>query len=75
VKEERMASYTIDIPDELHREIQERRHRIDVSTVCRQALHDAVAQTGEAVAGTFQFGRDIADDLTRMFSGEPRPAD
>ncbi|HYM50020.1 MAG TPA: hypothetical protein VET65_05540 [Candidatus Limnocylindrales bacterium] len=70
-----MASYTIDIPDELHREIQERRHLIDVSGVCRDALRDAVDSSHRAVTGTFQFGRDIADDLTRMFNGAPRPAE
>lgn len=68
-----MARYTIDIPDELHREIQERRHLIDVTDVCREALDAAVAETHRAVRGTFQFGRDIADDLTRMFNGGPRP--
>ena len=70
-----MARYTIDIPDELHREIQERRHMIDVSGICREALHEAVAESRRAVRGSFQFGRDIADDLTRMFNGAPRPAE
>jgi hypothetical protein len=70
-----MASYTIDIPDELHREIQERRHLIDVSGVCRQALNTAVEEAHRAVTAPFQFGRDIADDLTRMFNGAPRPAE
>src|SRR5439155_277727 len=32
-----MASYTIEIPDGLHHEIQERRHQIDVADVCTQA--------------------------------------
>ena len=33
-----MASYTIEIPDGLHHEIQERRHQIDVADICTQAL-------------------------------------
>jgi len=63
-----MISYTIEIPEELHRELQERRHRIDVAGVCREALADAVAGSREAIGGTFAFGRDIAEDITRMFN-------
>lgn len=65
-----MARYTIEIPDELHQEIQDRRHRIDVSDVCREALADAVA-VGRPV-GRFQFGRDVAEDITRMFNSGSR---
>ena len=58
-----MASYTIEIPERLHREIQERRHRIDVTSVCREALSDAVAR-GDAN----RFGRDVAEDITRSYN-------
>jgi len=61
-----MVRYTIDIPDELNRELQERRHRIDVAQVCRDALQSAVAATG---AGHDGFGRDVAEDILRMFNG------
>ena len=63
-----MASYTIEIPDPLHHEIQEHRHQIDVAGICRQALSAAVAQpTGAA----HQFGRDheVTESINRMFSG------
>ncbi len=66
-----MAKYTIDIPDELHQEIQDRRHRIDVTGICREALADAVAESRPA-GGRFLFGRDVAEDITRMFNGESR---
>jgi hypothetical protein len=32
-----MASYTIEIPDPLHHEIQERRYQIDVAGICTEA--------------------------------------
>ena len=70
-----MARYTIDIPDDLDREIQERRHLIDVGEVCHRALDAAVARTQRVVYESFQFGGDIADDLTRMFNGAPRPSE
>src|SRR2546427_11724398 len=38
-----MASYTIEIPDGLHHEIQERRHHIDVADVCTPAPTPALA--------------------------------
>ena len=63
-----MASYTIDIPDGLHHEIQERRHQIDVAGICAEALSAAVAQR----SGTpHQFGRDheVTESINRMFSG------
>lgn len=63
-----MATYTIEIPDGLHREIQERRHRIDVAGICEQALSAAVTR-GQEPAGRFQFGRDVAEDINRMYNG------
>jgi hypothetical protein len=60
-----MASYTIEIPDPLHHEIQERRHQIDVAGICREALTAAVAKR----APTATFGHDVTDDINRMFSG------
>lgn len=65
-----MVRYTIDIPDELNRELQERRHRIDVSQVCRDALQSAVAATPDGGRdGHDRFGRDVAEDILRMFNG------
>src|SRR5216683_4646671 len=61
-----MASYTIEIPDGLHHEIQERRHQIDVAGICTEALTAAVAQR-PSTAG--RFGHDVTDDINRMFSG------
>ncbi|HEY8737062.1 MAG TPA: hypothetical protein VIO62_08480 [Candidatus Dormibacteraeota bacterium] len=58
-----MASYTIEIPEGLHHEIQERRHRIDVTTICTEALSAAVAH-GDAN----RFGRDVAEDITRSYN-------
>lgn len=58
-----MASYTIEIPEGLHREIQERRHRIDVASVCKEALSAAVT-TGD----TSRFGADVAEDITRLYN-------
>jgi hypothetical protein len=59
-----MASYTIEIPDPLHHEIQERRYQIDVAGICTEALTAAVAKR----ASTARFG-DVTDDINRMFSG------
>ncbi|GEM_PF-3177532 len=61
-----MASYTIEIPEGLHHEIQERRHQIDVAGICTEALTAAVAQR-PSTAG--RFGHDVTDDINRMFSG------
>ena len=65
-----MVRYTIDIPDELNRELQERRHRIDVAQVCRDALQSAVTATPDSGHdGPERFGRDVAEDILRMFNG------
>jgi hypothetical protein len=61
-----MASYTIEIPDPLHHEIQERRHQIDVAGICTEALTAAVARRD---AATLRSGHDVTDDINRMFSG------
>jgi hypothetical protein len=61
-----MASYTIEIPDGLHHEIQERRHRIDVTGIVTEALSAAVAQRGSAGG---RFGGDVAEDINRMYNG------
>ena len=63
-----MASYTIEIPDPLHHEIQERRHQIDVTGICTEALSAAVAQRPDTA---HQFGRDheVTESINRMFSG------
>jgi len=62
-----MASYTIEIPDPLHHEIQERRHQIDVAGICTQALTAAVAQPANSA---HQFGREheVTEAINRMFS-------
>jgi len=67
-KEVPMASYTIEIPDGLHHEIQERRHQIDVAGICTQALTAAVAERPNS---SHQFGRDheVTESINRMFSG------
>ncbi len=62
-----MISYTIEIPEALHREILEQRHHIDVGGVCQKALADAVLTSRDGMSDTFQFGRDVAEDITRMF--------
>lgn len=62
-----MVRYTIDIPDDLNRELQERRHRIDVEQVCRDALQSAVAATADDSPD--RFGADVAEDILRMFNG------
>jgi hypothetical protein len=63
-----MASYTIDIPEGLHHEIQERRHHIDVAGICREALTAAVAHRA---AAQHQFDREheVTAAINRMFSG------
>jgi hypothetical protein len=62
-----MASYTIEIPDRLHHEIQERRHQIDVAGICTQALTAAVAQRQDVPR---QFGQEheVTEAINRMFS-------
>ena len=63
-----MASYTIEIPDVLHHEIQERRHQIDVADICTQALAAAVAGR-HAEAHAFGRGHEVTEAINRMFSG------
>lgn len=60
-----MASYTIEIPDRLHHEIQERRHQIDIAGIVTQALTAAVAN-GRPMANT---GPDATEAINQMFSG------
>jgi len=64
-----MASYTIEIPDGLHHEIQERRHQIDVADICTQALDAAVAV--QQTEGPSVRARDTRSPkrFNRMFSG------
>ncbi len=63
-----MASYTIEIPDRLHHEIQERRHQIDVTGICTEALSAAVAVRHNE---THPFGLEdeVTEAINRMFSG------
>jgi len=63
-----MASYTIEIPDGLHHEIQERRHQIDVADICTQALTAAVAGR-PSEAHPFGRGHEVTEAINRMFSG------
>jgi hypothetical protein len=63
-----MASYTIEIPDRLHHEIQERRHQIDVAGICTEALTAAVEQRTE-MAHQFGRGHEVTEAINRMFSG------
>jgi hypothetical protein len=63
-----MASYTIEIPDGLHHEIQERRHQIDVADICTQALTAAVAGR-HTEAHPFGRGHEVTEAINRMFSG------
>jgi len=60
-----MASYTIEIPDRLHHEIQERRHQIDVANIVTQALTAAVSE-GHPMANP---GPDATEAINQMFSG------
>ncbi len=64
-----MASYTIEIPDGLHHEIQERRHQIDVQGICTQALTAAVAVRHTEEAHPFGRGHEVTEAINRMFSG------
>ncbi len=62
-----MATYTIEIPDHLHHEIQERRHQIDVAGICTEALTAAV--THRPGAHAFGQGHEETEAINRMFSG------
>jgi len=62
-----MASYTIEIPDQLHYELQERRHQIDVAGVCTQALTEAVEQRPET-GHPFGRGHEVTQQINRMFA-------
>ncbi|HVH64734.1 MAG TPA: hypothetical protein VM674_01770 [Candidatus Acidoferrum sp.] len=64
-----MAKYTIDIPDTLHHEIQERRHQIDVSEICTEALNAAVSRPTPAGAHQFGRGHEVTQAINAMFSG------
>jgi hypothetical protein len=61
-----MATYTIEIPDNLHHEIQERRHQIDVAGICTEALSAAVGRPGSHEFGR---GHEVTEAINRMFSG------
>ncbi|MDQ6885106.1 MAG: hypothetical protein M3077_12880 [Candidatus Dormibacteraeota bacterium] len=63
-----MASYTINIPDPLHHEIQERRHQIDVAGIVTEALTAAVTRRHQPA---HEFGRDheVTEAINRMYSG------
>src|SRR5260370_1626767 len=63
-----MASYTIEIPDGLHHEIQERRHQIDVAGICREALTPAVAGR-HPQAHPLGRGHEVTEAINRMLSG------
>ncbi|HEX3629778.1 MAG TPA: hypothetical protein VHW91_04865 [Candidatus Dormibacteraeota bacterium] len=60
-----MASYTIEIPDTLHHEIQERRHQIDVTGICTQALSAAVST--RPAEHSFGQGHEVTQAINRMF--------
>jgi hypothetical protein len=62
-----MATYTIEIPDNLHHEIQERRHQIDVAGICTEALTAAV--TGRPNSHAFGQGHEVTEAINRMFAG------
>jgi hypothetical protein len=64
-----MASYTIEIPDGLHHEIQERRHQIDVTGICTEALTAAVA-TRHTEAHPFGRGHEVTEAINRMFRAD-----
>jgi hypothetical protein len=61
-----MATYTIEIPDHLHREIQERRHQIDINGICRDALSAAVSSRPSF--HSFGNGHEETQAINRMFS-------
>ena len=63
-----MAKYTIDIPETLHHEIQERRHQIDVSEVCAEALSAAVGRPAPATEHPFGRGHEVTQAINAMFS-------
>ena len=60
-----MATYTIEIPEPLHHEIQERRHLIDVAGICTEALSAAVS--GRPSDHEFGQGHDVTQAINRMF--------
>jgi hypothetical protein len=62
-----MATYTIEIPDHLHHEIQERRHLIDVAGVCTEALSAAVST--RSAEHEFGQGHEVTQAINRMFAG------
>ena len=62
-----MASYTIDIPEPLHHEIQERRHQIDVAGICTEALTAAVTRWQKA-SHQFGFGHEETEAINRMYT-------
>jgi hypothetical protein len=64
-----MARYTIDIPDTLDHEIQERRHQIDVSEICAEALTAAVGRAASPVQHAFDRGHEVTQAINAMFSG------
>lgn len=63
-----MAKYTIEIPEGLHHEIQERRHQIDVAGICTEALAAALAER-RAPGHDFGQGHEVTAAINRMFSG------
>src|SRR5438128_6585907 len=63
-----MARYTIEIPDGLHHEIQERRHQIDVADICTQALAAAVAGR-HAEAHAFGRRHEVKEALNPRLGG------
>ena len=62
-----MATYTIEIPDTLHHELQERRHQIDVAGVCTEALSAAVSS--RPAEHPFADGHEVTQAINRMFGG------
>jgi hypothetical protein len=62
-----MATYTIEIPDHLHREIQERRHQIDVTGICTDALNAAISSP--PAGHHFGHEHEETQAINRMFSG------
>ena len=60
-----MATYTIEIPDTLHHEIQERRHQINVSSICTDALSAAVST--QTSRHEFSEGHEVTQAINRMF--------
>jgi len=58
-KEDQMVEYRIQIPEDLHEELQAEGRGIDVSRVCVEALKSSARQ---------QPARAIVDDMIRMFN-------